>query len=223
MTHDFARQRAARANREAKPASPPWLWFLSGLVTGTLGSFLVYLATLAPSPVTELPPSQPDIVALEKSEPAPPVEKPQFDFYTILPESEVIVPDRNRDEPVNEAAPEPPPARTETAKATATATAPVPAPGKPPEAAKPAPAEAQQPSALMLQAGSFRAFADADRRRGSIILMGFPARVETIHMPGGETWYRVQVGPFGAPRALGQARAALESKGITTVEIRRRS
>ena len=30
MAHDFAKQRAARANRSAKPAQVPWLWLASG-------------------------------------------------------------------------------------------------------------------------------------------------------------------------------------------------
>jgi hypothetical protein len=50
MAHDFAKQRAARANRSARPAQAPWLWLVSGMVIGTLVSFLVYLATLTPPP-----------------------------------------------------------------------------------------------------------------------------------------------------------------------------
>ena len=50
MAHDFAKQRAARANRSGQPAHAPWLWLVSGIVIGTLVSFLVYLATLTPPP-----------------------------------------------------------------------------------------------------------------------------------------------------------------------------
>jgi cell division protein FtsN len=222
MTHDFARQRAARASRAAKPASPPWLWFLSGVVTGTLCSFLVYLATLAPQPLARV---EGAAVAPAKApgdaKTAVPAEKPQFDFYTILPESEVIVPERSHEDP----APEPGPATRAPAETAASGT---PAAGKAAATAKseppkPKPAEVSEPPALLLQAGSFRAFADADRRRASIILLGFPARVETVNVRGGETWYRVQVGPFASARALGAARTALDAQGITTVEIGRRA
>ena len=214
MTHDFARQRAARASRAANPSSPPWLWFLSGVVAGTLGSFLVYQATLAPHPVPDIAAPAPQKPPNERKS-APPAEKPQFDFYTILPESEIIVPERGRDEP----APEPQvPARPAGKPAAAK-----PATGSAPGTSKPAPVEVPEPPSLLLQAGSFRSFADADRRRGSIILMGIPARVETVNMRGGETWYRVQVGPFDSARSLGTARRTLDAQGITTVEIGRRA
>jgi len=215
MTHDFARQRAARAGRAARPASPPWQWFVSGVVTGTLGSFLVYLATLAPQPVADAAgtPAAP----VEKTRKAKaPAEKPQFDFYTILPESEVIVAERAREDAA--AAPAEP--RTRDAPA---ATPDTPAAGATPEPPRPKAVEVPEPPALLLQAGSFRAFADADRRRASIILMGFPARVETVTVRGGETWYRVQVGPFDGTGALGAARKSLDAQGITTVEIGRRA
>jgi cell division protein FtsN len=185
-------------------------------VTGTLASFLVYLATLAPRPVADSLAGSPAKAATEERKPAPPAEKPQFDFYTILPESEVIVAERSREDAAQETGSADPPAR-ETPAATK------PPAGKTPEPAKPKPVEVSEPPALLLQAGSFRQFADADRRRASIILMGFPARVETVNVRGGEIWYRVQVGPFGTTKALGAARTALDAQGITTVEIGRRA
>ena len=216
MTHDFARQRAARATRAAKPPTPPWLWFVSGLVTGTLCSFLVYLATLAPrsmDPAIAAPP-----VAEASSNPAgavgPPAEKPKFDFYTILPESGANPGERPAESGVATKKPE--------------ATPPKPEPqAQPPGAggspAKPAPTEVPEPQALLLQAGSFRQFGEADRRRANIILLGYPARVETVTVREGETWYRVQVGPFTSAKGLAEARGALNDQGIATVEIGKRA
>jgi hypothetical protein len=222
MTHDFARQRAARATRATRPASPPWMWFLTGVVAGTLGSFLVYLATLAPHPgagTAATPPApKPEVAAKPAQAPA---EKPQFDFYTILPESEVIIAERTQ-----EAATAAKDAATDAAKPPAgadAAAAPQKDAAKAAEPAKPKPVEVPEPPALMLQAGSFRQFAEADRRRANIILLGYPARVETVNVRGGETWYRVQVGPFSNPRALGEARGALNDQGIATVEIGKRA
>lgn len=202
MAHDFAKKRAAGAKkRSGNPPASPWLWFLSGIIIGALGSFLVYLATLAPHPDRPAPavaaaekPEQ----AREEKQSARRVEKPQFDFYTLLPETEVIVGEPSQSEAGTPKQAEPP----------------QPAPS--PESAKPA-------AQFLLQAGSFRQFADADRRRAEILLLGFDARVETVNVRGGETWHRVHVGPFPDPTALTRARNSLRSQGIETLEISKRS
>lgn len=241
MTHDFARQRAARTARAEKPASPPWLWFLSGTVFGTLTSFLVYLATLAPAPGQEAPrlaeapattAETPAETAVSETEP---VRRPQFDFYTILPESEVIIAERSAEqaaEPQSTA----PASASKVIAVSATAVKPAastPAANTDPASpavlgAEPAPPAQKSPEApvtptKLLQAGSFRQAADANRRRADITLLGYPARVESVKSPGGETWYRVQVGPFGDQGALTEARGSLRDQGIETVEIGKRS
>ncbi len=98
MTRDYKpRQKASRK----KPA-PAWLWMLVGLL---LGGFLVGLAWLkmgAPdsgggwvSAAPDRPPKGKAGTTEKKEkiveEPARP--KPRFDFYTLLPEMEVVVPD----------------------------------------------------------------------------------------------------------------------------------
>lgn len=207
MTHDFAKQRATRASRAARPTAPPWQWFVTGLVTGTLLSFLVYLATLSPLS-TQVAVSAAEQPATRPVDPAPESSpRPQFDFYTILPESEVIVAER----------------RTEETKPTEPApTAPADAASAAADETPPPAVEVPEPAVLMLQAGSFRQSADADRRRADIILLGYPARVETVTTAGGETWSRVQVGPFPDPKSLGEARGALRDQGIDTLEIGKR-
>lgn len=241
MTHDFARQRAARTARADKPASPPWLWFLSGTVFGTLTSFLVYLATLAPAPGQEAPRLAEAPAAAAEAPPeaaaaaAEPARRPQFDFYTILPESEVIIAERSAEQAAEPSPSTPEPAaRVIEVSAAAGKAAATPATSKPDPAptatvgaeqaaaAKKSP-EAPPPPTKLLQAGSFRQAADANRRRADITLLGYPARVESVKSPGGETWYRVQVGPFADQGTLGEARGSLRDQGIETVEIGKRS
>ena len=202
MAHDFAKKRAADAKKRSgnAPASP-WLWFLSGIIIGALGSFLVYLATLAPHPDRPAPAvakATEPAAAPEEKQPARRAEKPQFDFYTLLPETEVLVGE---------------PSQPQTSEAKSSQTTPE---SPPPESSKPA-------AQFLLQAGSFRQFADADRRRAEILLLGFDARVETVTVRGGETWHRVHVGPFPDPTALTRARNSLRGQGIETLEISKRS
>lgn len=215
MTHDFARQRAARNSRERKGSPFPWMSFLSGLVLGVLLSFLVYLATLAPGPARPAVASAP-VPAPAEAAPAPatPQHKPEFSFYSDLPKITVDKPARSEpvtsEKPPAAAPPKAPP--PETAKADPSLT-PTPAPVTRPTPAK-APVDVPEPGALTLQAGAFRDAADANRRRADITLMGYPSRVVTVAGAAEGARYRVQVGPFADEAALSDARGALKDQGI---------
>ena len=244
MAHDFAKQRAARANRSARPAQAPWLWLVSGMVIGTLVSFLVYLATLTPPPqqaaasagaaeegTEKEAPTEP---AKKKKSAAAPETRPQFDFYDILRQTEngnaaaraaeqAGKTPAKPAQPVEVPEPQTPAATVATAPAAAKPAA-TPAAGAPPVAgtaptapAAVAPTATPKPAGLAMQAGAFSQHADADRRRGEILLLGYDARVETVKTADGQTRYRVSVGPFADPAALANARRALRDVGIDTL------
>ncbi|MDU8257789.1 hypothetical protein RX879_22330, partial [Pseudomonas syringae pv. actinidiae] len=96
---------ASRYQAPAKKPIPGWLWLAIGL---TVGAFVVFLMKLEPGGEdvkrVKADAKAAKIAEANKTPPSPtaPV-KPKYDFYTLLPESEVIVP--------NEAVPEktPPP------------------------------------------------------------------------------------------------------------------
>ncbi|MFE8072866.1 SPOR domain-containing protein [Marinobacteraceae bacterium S3BR75-40.1] len=48
----------------------------------------------------------------------------------------------------------------------------------------------------MLQTGSFRTAADAERQKAQIGFQGLRAEVKEVNLDSGARWYRVQVGPF---------------------------
>lgn len=104
----MARDYKHRANRRpARRTAPGWIWLITGLFSGLFIAFLVYLkdqpagkpgqadkATVAyalPHGLGQ------DTRSVRKPKPikVPPAPKPQFDFYTILPEQEVVVPDQD--------------------------------------------------------------------------------------------------------------------------------
>jgi cell division protein FtsN len=103
----MARDYKHAAQRGRKKSSGGWLWFISGTGAGLLVALIVYLQmnkappelsallpAAPPSASTAAPPSPlpaPDEPEPEPDEPPPP--KPRFDFYTILPEMEVKVPE----------------------------------------------------------------------------------------------------------------------------------
>lgn len=203
---------AARKKRSgaspSKPlrAIPGWLWLVAGVGVGMLLTSLVKLADV-PEPAVERPaqrqpaarPAPPQPKSEPKEEPAPARSETRFDFYTLLPEREVIVPDEREVKP-------PPPA-------------PTPPPAKPGETPAPAPAAASE--RYLLQAGSFRREAEADRRRAQILLLGLEARIEPVQA-NGDTWYRVHAGPFVSPDKLAHARELLSGEGIETLLLRQK-
>jgi len=80
------------------------VWSVGGLVVGLLVAFLVFLQmrpkqAMQTSQTLEVPPSHP-VTETKKAKakpppPPPPKPKPKFDFYNLLPEMEVVVPDED--------------------------------------------------------------------------------------------------------------------------------
>lgn len=185
---------ARKTTRSRKPAprknnsKPAWLLLVFGIVIGLGVAGLAWL--LLPTPPTATEKSAP-AAAKAATKPAKPTktapkatssDSPDYTFYTVLPQSEVRVPDD----------------------------------AKP--AAKPAAASNER---FVLQIGSFRQAADADRRRAELILTGFDAFVEEASLNAGETWHRVFVGPFNHQDAAQQARNSLSGKGIESLLLKR--
>jgi cell division protein FtsN len=215
---------ASRYQAPAKKPIPGWLWLVIGL---SVGAFVVFLMKLEPGgddiKRVKADAKAAKIAEANKTPPSPtaPV-KPKYDFYTLLPESEVIVP--------NEAVPEktPPPvvapvvpvtpeqaAKIDTARAQAALSGLTPPPAPP--VAKPAAV-----TQFFLQAGSFRKKEDADKVRAQIILLGQTAGVESGTVKE-ETWYRVLVGPFSNREQLTIAQKQLAGGGFSNLLLQQRS
>ena len=74
----------------------------------------------------------------------------------------------------------------------------------------------------LLQVGSFRQHADADRRRGELALLGLEATIE----PGNgdnRQWYRVYLGPFENRSEMARARSLTSQADIDTLLLKRES
>ena len=183
----------------SKPAMPPWMWLFAGVVVGL---FIALLFKLAPNAIDLKQAVANNNQASQSAAEAPSSsQKPTkavFDFYTILTENETIVSD--------------------------------PAPAKPKPIAKPPtdknkpikPEKIAKPSneSYVLQAGSFRNKTDAERRRAQLILMGLSAQTQKVNIKNGETWFRVQVGPFKTKDRLGKAKNLLASNKIDSLAVR---
>jgi cell division protein FtsN len=119
-------------------------------------------------------------ISANSSGPAP---EPQtrFDFYEMLPKSEVQTPTV--------------------------------------EAYKSTPRNAKLEQSYLLQAGSFRDPADAERMRAQLLLAGLP-NVRTSKSEGSNgTWYRVRTGPFDNRAAINKAQNKMAKMRIQAMEI----
>lgn len=172
-----------------------------------------------------------------------------FDFYNMLPSQKVVPPTAGRDGSgaTPPAAVAPPAAALATAAQPAptapiasvapTTASPAPvaatpaaanaaissAPGssKPPVAAATPPAKpAASSSRYALQAGSFATRAEADRRRGELLLSGLDVNVQQATTDKGDTRFRVMVGPFGNEAAMQKARQQLGGMKVDTMPVR---
>jgi cell division protein FtsN len=72
----------------------------------------------------------------------------------------------------------------------------------------------------LLQAGSFRRAADADRLKAQLALLGFEARVESARLDAGDLRYRVRMGPYEGREAVNRARRRLAENGHQVIAIR---
>ncbi|MGB1271593.1 MAG: SPOR domain-containing protein, partial [Endozoicomonas sp.] len=123
-----------------------------------------------------------------------------FDFYTLLPESEVTLP---MAEPSSRPAPEKQADRSGANDKKGDTKGSVSSSGV--------------PRKYLLQAGSFRNAQDADRLRAQLLLQGLNPKVEKVNVGSGETWHRVQLGPFIDRSSLHNAQQVLASQNIDSL------
>jgi cell division protein FtsN len=100
----YAGQRKQKFDRKKKPGVGLWRWMLITAIIISFVVFLVYLRSAGSKQLAAAPGAA--VVKEEKKPEAKP--GPQFDFYTILPEKEVVVPEyeiktRTREERVGKA------------------------------------------------------------------------------------------------------------------------
>jgi len=121
------------------------------------------------------------------------VEETSFEFYTLLPGKEIVVPDR-----------EPPPAPA--------------APAAPATALRSEPDSRK----FMLQAASFRSARDADGLKARLALLGLEATVQQVKIKDSGTWFRVRLGPYTGQEATDVVKARLKGQKIQVLTTRLR-
>lgn len=214
-----ARKKAAPKRGASRYKAPkqqplhPLVWVLAGLIVGI---FVMSLFQLNPGDdgIKRQP-----VVESKKPTPQPKKDatasKPKFEFYTLLSESEDLVPP----EALPEKTPPPPsPAEVAAAKKADAARAQAILEGKtpPPPAVK---KEAKMQ--FYLQAGSFSERQSAESVRAQLLLSGQQVHIE-LGQVADKTWHRVLVGPFVSREQLDAAQKQLAANGFNNLLLQQR-
>jgi cell division protein FtsN len=88
-----------------------------------------------------------------------------------------------------------------------------------PEAPDALPKEGQPARRYVMQCGSFRDEERADSLKAQLALVGFEARIVPTKEKGGETWFRVVLGPYDSRRKAESDRHQLQDNGINRCQI----
>lgn len=71
----------------------------------------------------------------------------------------------------------------------------------------------------VLQAGSYKNFADADRVRAQLALQGIESKVQKVSVDN-DTWHRIRIGPISKLDELNRLRATLRKADVDVLVIR---
>ena len=189
-----------------KKPVPGYIWMLAGLAIGLFVSFLLYLDKQPAEQVSFTDAVKQELKkAREHQKQAEDQsrdanqdtaessnKKPRFEFYTILSELEVFVPEPE----VKSTAPKPE-TRQQTNSQDATS------------------------KQYLLQAGSFKNNDDAERLKASLALLGVQSSIQNVTI-NQDSWHRVRIGPFSNPVLLRDTLNTLKQNNIhaMTMELK---
>lgn len=152
------KKRSAQATRSGGGSTrkqiPAWIWLLAGVLVGLAIAGVVFFKGWAPKLRDAQPVPAP--VAAKPVDAAPVDTKPKYDFYSVLPEMEVVVPEEE----------------IKSSKAEPVAALPADATGN--------------PKRFVLQAGSFRNNGDAEALKAKLALVGLRAQVTPVSVNGAD-------------------------------------
>ncbi len=203
----------ARKGRQAVRSGgwPAWLLVLIGIIVGAIAMGIVNHnghmpisrsdSTPQPNPQSAESSDGAGIAAREES------RQPRYDFYSVLPEKDVVIPDAQIDAQVKAEQQARQQAGTTTDQGSAAA------------GGNQATATADTGNRYLLQVGSFPNASDAEALKARLALQGFRAEIQPVTI-NGKTWNRVRLGPYTSASALETAKNKLESAGIHAIALK---
>ncbi|HEY4090677.1 MAG TPA: SPOR domain-containing protein [Luteibacter sp.] len=240
-----------QAVRNSSGGMPGWGWALIGILAGALLMAFAMKGSFMPMK-KDGPEPNPQATAQKASEPgvadqAEPEKgdkdkprKPSYDFYSVLSEKEVRIPDAEihaqakaeaQQSQQQQAAAQQQTQAAQQAQAAAAAqqkqqvdAATANLPKATTQTVTAAPAQPQAPAAsagsgYLLQVGAFPSAADAEALKAKLALQGFIANVQPVKV-GTQTYNRVRLGPFKSATELESTKQRLQSAGINAIALK---
>jgi cell division protein FtsN len=209
----MAAKRNQQAFRETQRQSwPAWVWLGLGVLLGLTLSAVMLIKDWVPQlHKKNLPQPNAEASAPRESEQAvadeagkkPAAPKKTYDFYSVLPEMEVVIPDAELSAK----------AKAEQQRQQALAQ------GQNGTQPPPVAAAAGGELRYFLQAGSYPDAKGADEAKAKLALLGFGAKVQPITI-NGKTWNRVRVGPYASASELEAAKKSLFDSGVSAIALK---
>jgi len=168
-----------------------WREFGYGLLAGALLVTLTFTwlgnRHKAAADAPDAPRPDPHRVVRAEAEAASASGKPaeKYDFYQMLPNFEVVVPEKDKDVKRD----------------------------------LPSAAKIERPGIYVLQAGTYRKEADANRVRAQLALQGIEAKVQRVAVDA-DVWHRVRIGPISNLDELNKLRRQLQAADVDALVIR---
>lgn len=163
----------------------PWGVLFIGILTGAFVMFLIHLNDNVPADGG----SKTDKKVEKKSK----TIEPTFDFYTLLPEMEVLV---NK--------------QKYTSKPIVTS---------PPKVQNTQSKQVNKIS-YMVQVGSFKKSSDADAFKAKLAFLGIESKVQTVTIDNKDTWHRVHIGPVVGRAKADALQKKLKQNNIDSLLMR---
>jgi cell division protein FtsN len=201
---------------EDRQSWPAWMWLGIGVLLGIVLSVVVLIKDWAPMLHRKnLPQPNPDATAPRESEQAladeankkPAPAKKNYEFYTVLTETEVAIPDaelsakaKAEQQRLQQQA-----AAAQSGVTSPNTTAPI--------------ATADAGSHYYLLAGSFSDPKAADEAKAKLALLGVIAKVQTITV-NGKVYNRVRVGPYSTASDAESAKKTLADNNVNAVPLK---
>jgi cell division protein FtsN len=216
-----------QAVRNGSSGFPGWGYAVIGILIGAVlmavmmhGSLPKLSGPQANPQATAQRASEPGVLEPSASESAP--KKPQYDFYSVLSEKEVRIPDAE----INAQARAEQRRLAAAAPSAASPAVPAAAPADTPKAVSQnitaAPASALAPAAgsgYLLQVGAFPNAGDAESLKAKLAMQGFVANVQSVSI-GGQAYHRVRLGPFRSATELESTKQRLAGAGIHAIALK---
>ena len=173
-------RRKKRSTAKSSSIIPAWIWLTLGILIGLGIAMFTRSNGRHTTEEQTATPSQSAITTEPKT-------KQKFDFYTLLPELEIVIPQEET---------KPPKQKPSTATTI-----------EQPSGYK---------GGYLLQAGSFQQFNEADSLKARLALIGVVANIQSVEV-NKTKWHRVQIGPSSNRKALEDLRKRLKASQIDTI------